>query len=805
MGPALGKIAVRGALPAALLGAVSAAWYQFLKRPLPKTSGRLFVPGLESTVDVLRDRYGVPHIRARTEADMIFALGFCHGQDRLWQLEFFRRATSGRLSEFAGPQTLDADRAMLTLGMRRAAVREAAAIPPALRDTLDAYAAGINAAVENARAMPLEFQILRIGFEPWTTVDLLAAAKLLAFGLSTNWEMELLRAELIRVAGPERAARLEPQYPRNHPIVTAPGVPYPGDGNDLMAQIARVRESLGLPLPATGSNNWVVSADRTTTGAPLLACDPHLTLTIPDLWYEADLCCDDFRVRGATLPTNPYPAFGQTEHVAWGFTNVMADVQDLFAERLDPDGTRYEFDGGWRDLEIVREEIKVKGRSPEVFEVRSTHHGPLVNGVLGARAESPLALSWTGLQHPCLSLAGNLSVRARSGEELVAATAEHTVPALNMLWADSGGNIGYQCAGRIPVRRGGTPDLPRPGWDAGFEWDGTIPYEELPHLVNPESGYIVTANNRIVDDDYPHHITSEWMTGYRARRIEQMIGTRERHSIEDFERMQLDFLSLPGIETVHRLSRLQPRSQRAVRAIERLKSWDGRLDAETVAGTIFHAFTIRFARAIVTAAVDDPRLIELYLNKSAVGLLDVVSSPWRFQERLIALWDEGDRMWFASPQHPEGRSWNDVALESLEAGLDLLEQTFGRDPGRWRWGHVHEVEFTHPLGSANELLRRLFNRRTPGFGASETVTQIGYNPTEPFRGTWGPVYRMIADLGDGHRSRWQLTTGQSGQPGSRHYDDMIDGWKRGTTNPVLTEEHDVRAAGGSRHLRLDPD
>src|SRR4051812_28520313 len=373
MGPALGKSLLRGALPTALLGAAAAGWYQFLKRPLPKTSGRLFVSGLESTVDVLRDRYGVPHIRARSEADMIFALGFCHGQDRLWQLEFFRRATAGRLSEFAGPLTLDADRTMRTLGMRRAARDEVAAIPPSLHEMLVAYAAGINAAAESARALPVEFQLLRIGFEPWSVEDLLAAAKLLAFGLSTNWEMELLRAELVRVAGPERTAKLEPQYPHGHPLVTSPGVPYAGEGSDLAAQIALVRESLGLPLPATGSNNWVVAGERSVTGRPILACDPHLTLTIPDLWYEADMSCDDFHVRGATLPTNPFPAYGQTQHCAWGFTNVMADVQDLFAERIDDDGARYEFDGAWHELSVEREEIVVKGRAaPEVLTVRRT-------------------------------------------------------------------------------------------------------------------------------------------------------------------------------------------------------------------------------------------------------------------------------------------------------------------------------------------------------------------------------------------------------------------------------------------------
>ena len=273
----------------------------------------------------------------------------------------------------------------------------------------------------------------------------------------------------------------------------------------------------------------------------------------------------------------------------------------------------------------------------------------------------------------------------------------------------------------------------------------------------------------------------------------------------NFERIQIDYLSLPGLETVHRLSRLQPRSQRGVRTLERLKSWDGRLDPDTIAGTIVHAFTIEFTRAVVSAAVDEPRVIDLYMNSSAVGLLDVVSSPWRFQERLISLWDEDDPMWFASSAHPDGRSWGEVALEALERALDVLEQRFGRDPGQWRWGRVHEIEFSHPLGTVNGLLRRLFNRRAPGAGASETVTQTGYHPAKPFRGEWGPVYRMIADLGDPRRSRWQLTTGQSGHPGSPHYDHMIDGWRRGTTNPVLLEDHDVRAAGAARHLRLDPD
>ncbi len=248
-----------------------------------------------------------------------------------------------------------------------------------------------------------------------------------------------------------------------------------------------------------------------------------------------------------------------------------------------------------------------------------------------------------------------------------------------MLWADSEGNIGYKLVGKLPVRTGGAPDLPKPGWTGEFEWDGTVDFDELPEITNPQSGFLVTANNRIVDDDYPHHITSEWMTGYRAQRIEDLLAERDRHSLEDFARMQTDVYSLPGVETVHRLSRLHPYTQRETRAIERLKSWDGQLSPDSVAGTIYQAFTLAFAQTTVAAAIADPDLRARYLNRSEVGLIPVVSSPWRFQERLLELWSEGDASWFASEEHPEGRSWDEVALEALADALDGLEKRFGRD------------------------------------------------------------------------------------------------------------------------------
>jgi penicillin G amidase len=802
----LGTRALPAALAAVGVGAFG-LWHQLFRRPLARTSGRLRLRGLEAPIDVLRDRWGVPHIRSRGPLDLAFAIGLCHGQDRLWQLEFFRRATAGRLSEFGGADALPLDRLTRTLGMQRAAAREVDRIGTQLRARLDAYAAGINASIENAPALPIEYQILRLEPEPWTVSDLLASAKLMVLGLSTNWEMELYRAQLVRDAGPELAERLEPRYPRANPIVVEPGRAYAGRGGDLAAQIASVKDAIGLTTHAAGSNNWVVSGERSVTGRPLLACDPHLSTTMPGLFYQADLACADYRVWGGTLPHSPDPVYCQTRYAAWGFTNTMADTQDLFVERFNADDARlYELKGEWLSAEVVREEIHVKGRStPETLDVTITHHGPIVNEALGVEDEEPLALAWTTLQYPLLTDASYGCARAKNHRELLAAAGEHTSPPLNMLWADAEGNIGYQLIGKVPIRKGGSPDVPKPGWTGEFEWDGTVLYEDLPSVINPAEGFLVTANNRIVGDDYPHHITSEWLDGYRARRIEDLLGERQRHSLEDFGRMQTDVYSFPGIETVHRLSRIHPRTQRETRAIERLKSWDGRLDPDTVAGTIYQAFTLTFARTVAAVAIRDPKLVARYLNESEVGLLPVISSPWRFHARLLELWDEGDRSWFASATHPEGRSWDDVALETLSQALDGLAQRFGTDPDRWRWGKVHGIDFSHPFGEANELFRRIFSRSVQAGGGSETIVQNGYAPTAPFRGVWGPVYRMLADLGEPRRSRWQGSTGQSGQPGSRHYDDLMSDWLDGRSNAVYLDERELRAVGNARTLRLEPE
>jgi penicillin amidase len=755
---------------------VGAAWHRLARKPLPKTEGTIEVDGISGPVKIRRDRWGVPHIEAASHDDIFFAEGFCHGQDRLWQLDFYRRVVRGRISEMAGTEGLEIDRLMLTLGIRRVAEREAATLPDEHLRRLEVFCAGVNAAAATAPAPPFELQLLRLRFEDWRPVDVLSLGKLLAFGLSTNWEKELLRSDMTRALGPELAARLDPGYPSDNPVASQE--PWGGEGLAVAEQIDAVRRAIGFATEASGSNNWAISGALSKTGSPLIAGDPHLPPSMPGIWYQVAFNRQDRFVRGASLPGMPGIYMGQGNDVCWTFTNTMADIEDLFVERIEND--HYLFRGEWHPVQRTIEEIPVKGRAPEVLEVRTTHHGPIVNEALGADEAEPLALRWLTLDESAFFPGMYDLDTIESGPELVRRLEGHTSPASNLIWADRHGSIGYKLIGRLPIRRGNCPDLPKPGWTGEFEWEGTIPYAELPEVVDPPSGFVVTANNRIVGDDYPHHITSDWLDGYRARRIEQLLRSSDEHDLDDFETMQTDVHSIPGLEAVSRLSRLEPAGQRERYAIERLRSWDGRLDPDTIAGTIYQAFLLRLAREVARAAIGDRDLAERWLDRADNGFTPHVTSPWRWHSHLMDLWAEAD-------DELIGRPWDGLVLESLAGALDDLSDRFGPDPDSWRWGEIHEMEFPHPLGEANPLLRRLLNRRIEVGGAQETVCQIAFDPNDPYRAIWAPSWRMVADPTDPDRSRWQMFSGQSGHPASPHYDDLQAAWQAGRTQPMKGE------------------
>ncbi|MBI4898159.1 MAG: penicillin acylase family protein [Actinobacteria bacterium] len=778
-------LAAGGAI-AAQFGAL--AYWQLFRRPLPKTSGTVKIDGLATPIEIRRDRWGVPHILADSEHDAWFGQGYAHAQDRLAFMAFMRRLACGRLAEIGGPKLLPSDRLMRTLGLRHVAEREVSQLAPDHLAALEAYCAGVAAGVEGLRALPFELQLTDGGFEPWLPVDMLTTVRILSFGLSSNWEKELLRADLTRALGPELAAKIDPAYPKDHPIAVTPGRGFGGDALHLAGQIDAVRELIGLAPEATGSNNWVVSGARTVTGNPLFAGDPHLTTSMPGIWQQQSVQVGERFARGATLPGFPGFWMGQINHGAWSITNAMADTMDLFIERVD--GDRYEFEGELLPLEVRHEEIRVRGRrQPEVLEVRSTHHGPIVTDILGGDPAEPLALAWGSLAMPAL---GDQQVRLLEFDDidtLVGAFEQYNGPVSNLLYCSKDGDIGYRMIGRLPLRRGGCPDLPKPGWTGEFEWDGWVPFDEMPEARNPECGYLVTANNRIVDEDYPHHVTSDWLEGYRARRITDLIESRELHDADSFQRMLSDVYSIPGMETARRLAELVAPGdgvrdgdaveigERERDAIERLRRWDGRLDPSTVAGTIYNAFTMRFAREFSKRVIGDEDLVHRYLDGADNGFIEHVTTPWRWHSHLLALWEDADSELI-------GGSWDELALASLGLALDDLTERYGADKSAWRWGVVHRLDFPHLLADGSPLLDRLFSRNVEIGGGHETVCQVAYNPVDPYKGIWAPSWRMVADPCDPIGARWQTFTGQSGHPASKHYDDIMDRWRDGEMQPM---------------------
>ncbi|MBK5230449.1 MAG: penicillin acylase family protein, partial [Thermoleophilia bacterium] len=778
------------AAAAALTSAAAAAAYaQLFRRSLPKTAGSERVIGIGATTEIRRDRWGVPHIRAGSEHDAWFAQGYVHAQDRLAFMALMRRLACGRLAEVAGAEMLPSDRLMRTLGLRHVAEQEVDQLDAAHMASLEAYCEGVTAALDGLRALPFELQLLGNDFESWRPVDMLTVVRILSFGLSSNWEKELLRADMTRALGPELAAKIDPGYPQDHPIAMTPGVDWRGDGLLLADQILAVRDLIGLAPEATGSNNWVVSGERSVTGNPLFAGDPHLTTSMPGIWQQQAVYVGDRFARGATLPGFPGFWMGQNNHGAWSVTNTMADTMDLFIERVD--GDTYEFEGERLPLTVRREEIKVRGRrQPEILEVRGTHHGPIVTDILGHDRSEPLTLSWGSLMAPAL---GDQQVRVLEYEDiemLVGDFERYNGPVSNLLYCSQDGDIGYRMIGKLPLRRGGTPDLPKPGWTGEFEWDGWVPFNEMPEVRNPQCGYLVTANNRIVDDDYPHHVTTDWLEGYRARRITDLIESRERHDADHFQRMLSDVYSIPGVETARRLARLEAPAARERAAIDRLRAWDGNLDPGTIAGTIYQAFTLRLGREFCRAVIGDEQLTHRYLDGASNGFLEHVTTPWRWHSHLLALWAEDDESLI-------GGSWSALALESLRLALDDLTERYGADQSAWRWGTVHRLDFPHLLADGVKIMDKLFSRSLEIGGGHETICQVAFNPVAPYKGIWAPSWRMVADPCDPDGARWQTFTGQSGHPASKHYDDVMDRWRDGEMQQMAGE-------GPWRTLVLEP-
>jgi penicillin amidase len=723
--------------------------------------------GLTGPVEVLRDRWGVPHVYASNESDLFLVQGYLHARERLWQMELQRRLALGRLAAVLGPAALDSDRLVRILGLRRVAEQEATGLEPDVAAPVEAYVCGVNAYLAEPHRLPLELRAFRFRPRPWTVADVLALGKLMGLLLSGNWATELLRANVVAAVGVEVAARsgmidadLAPQALEEilRAAAAEPAV------RDLPVELEHLLRP-GSEL-ATGSNCWVVGGSRSTSGAPLLACDPHLNLQVPSVWFENHLVAGDFSVTGASLPGAPGVVIGHNEELAWGVTNARVDVQDVFVERVVDD--RYLTEDGWRPLEYVRELIEVRGRAPHVERVALTRNGPIVtalardSAVPGGGGE--LALRWSGAE-PGPVVGAVLSCnRARDWAEFRAAFARWTCPPQNVLYADRAGNIGYLLAGTMPVRTAGDGSVPSPGWTGTYGWRGAVAAPDLPHVLNPDSDVLVSANDG-PRGETSAHLPGEYLADYRARRIGELIAEHPVHDVDSFARMQSDRLSIPGRELVALAGRLPADTDGERAARDLLADWDCVLDEANPAGSIYW-----FLR---TALVKEAHA--------------EIAEPLGFRAGIGTFsWQPGVEF---LEQHAVSRVLAEVSDEVLarawRAALAELRGLWGDDPANWAYGRWHRLTLRHPLGAVPLLGRRLNPGAFATGGDLDTVCS-GHLVTrsDGSHAYGGASYRMVCDLADWDRARSIHLPGQSGVPGDPHYADLVAAWRRGAHHPM---------------------
>jgi penicillin amidase len=800
---------------ASFAGLAGGAYYMLTRRPLPRKHGKIALEGLHEPVEIITDSYGIPHIYAQSEDDLYFAQGYVHAQDRLWQMELNRRISAGRIAEIVGPIALETDRFCRRLGMHRSAAADVAHLSAHNRRMLEAYAEGINTFIQrHSTRLPLEFTLLGFRPEPWQPADTLQWGKMMGWSLSGNWETELIRARLVAKLGVERAARLESGYDPRHPLIVPPGVEYQGINVGLLEQYNQIKELSGFGLLG-GSNNWVVDGTMTATGAPMLCNDPHLGQAAPSIWYECHLVAGDIDVIGASFPGSPGVVIGHNQYIAWGVTNAVSDVEDLYIEKFHPENPHlYEYQGRWEEAQVVREEIKVRGqRTPIIEEVLITCHGPIItnfsrttDSASANEQEMPLALRWTGLEHNNISEAVHQLNLATNWEEFREALRYWDVPPQNFVYADIAGNIGYIMAGAIPIRNQGQALVPSPGWTGMHEWTGYIPFDELPQTFNPEQHFIVTANNRVVDDSYPYYITHEWLNGYRAQRIRDLLTDKPKLNLADMADIQADYYSIPASEVMPHLLKLQGKTPLEKAALEMLRAWDCVLAPDSVGAAIYISIYHKLERIVLNVLLgDDEALLRSYLGTGATLLAVLNGYASRSKPLVIRLLNEHDDHWFVDTAIPNGpASWDAALGAALTAAVEELRDKLGSDIAHWQYGKIHRMTYNHALG-AIKVLSKFFNRGPFPVGGDADTINVGMAlPTQPQVVTTVPSYRQIINLADLTASFASHAPGQSGHPSSKHYDDFIDMALTVSHHPMLFERETIEAhKEGTLHLRPD--
>ncbi|MEM7713775.1 MAG: penicillin acylase family protein [Cyanobacteria bacterium P01_A01_bin.68] len=787
-----------------------------VRKSFPQENGSIAIPGLEAEVKVLRDEWGIAQVYAASDHDLFLAQGYVTAQDRFWQMDFWRHIGSGRLSEMFGESQLEKDRFLRTMGWKKIAEQEfAETLDDSTKANLQAYAEGVNAYLETHQgsALSLEYAVLKLlnrdyHPEPWQPIHSILWGKVMAYDLSTNLGDEIERTILLKSFPKSRVDELFPGYPQDFPVILpefklAEKTPEDVENTSLPSLLALkeiapelksiatniggLEEILGATGMGVGSNSWVISGKRTATGKPILADDPHLAVQMPSIWYEIGLHCTTgitnncpYNVAGFSFAGVPGIIVGHNNRIAWGVTNVMSDTMDLYIEKINPQNpNQYEMNGEWVDMQLVKEEIKVASQEPVNQIVRYTQHGPIISDVFSplqkfdenSSVQIPknyaVSLRWNALEPSRLNAAMQEINRAQNWQDFRTAASKFDIAAQNLVYADIDGNIGYQMPGKTPVRKKGDGRYPVPGWNNQYDWQGYIDFEELPHSFNPQQGYIVTANNAVVDESYPYVITKDWVRGYRAKRIDEIISnTKSPLSLADIELIQADNLDLNARDLIPIIQSMTFDHPVVENARQLLLNWDFKLEIKSPESAIFETFW----KKLLTLTFND----ELPSDYRPDG-----SDRWYAVVKNLAA--QPNNLWWDNRNTPELENRDEIFKLAFVEAVDELENSLGSNTEKWNWGKLHQINFRNvTLGKSGVfLIEKLFNRGIyKAAGDGETVNANRWKANQSsFEVTHIPSFRMILDLAEFDNSQAIHSTGQSGHAFNRHYTDMIEPWR----------------------------
>lgn len=781
-------------------------FYNMLSSSLPVYIGEISSYKIISDVEIYRDSFAVPYILAENDKDAAFALGYVHAQDRLFTMDLIRRAGEGRLSEILGEKAIPFDKMFRTVGIKRNIIKNYSMYHPSVISLLQSYSDGVNAYLEDQKGnYDIEFDVLGYQPEKWKPIHSLIVIKMMAWELNISWWTDLSFSELIQKLGKEKVLEILPDYPENAPTIIADNFKYLPIINSSFAETDKAfRRFIGMTGTHLGSNNWVVNANKSASGKPIIANDPHLAFSAPGKWYAATIISKQgWKASGVTLPGVPGIVIGKGENISWVLTNVMNDDSDFYIEKFDSSKTKYLLDGDWKSLQIIKDTIKVKDEKDQIIEIRETHRGPIISEIhpfnfiynKNEVNSPPISMKWSGNEFSDEMLGFYKINKATNWNEFIEGVKYFGIPGQNFVYGDASGNIGYIMGARIPIRNSNNPTLIFDGTTSENDWKGFVPVNEIPFILNPTDNFIASANNKALTN-FKYHISNLWEPSSRIDRIRELLTYKQKHSAQDFKNYQMDIISpyarLIVSHILNAFEGIKVKDKNLNLSLKLLSNWNFELNKQSQVPSIY-ILTLKYL------------LKNIYYDEMGDSQYNrfvfLANVPYR---SLIQILKKPESSWFDNIYTSKRESSREIIRKSLSDALTFLEGKFGKDLINWQWGKLHKVTFKHAFSGNFSLLDKYLNIGPYEIGGdgttinnteypfAESIEEFAMFRHEEFDNILGPSMRYIYDFAKPDEYYLILTTGQSGSVMSDNYRDQTPLWLKGKYMLIRTDQSSIR-------------